>query len=622
LNEKKNILRRGISLFFRLIKIYIVPLFPFVQRTILPSSSRWRRRFFSRLQGKFTWIPNEYDHWLKQQSVGNSLTPLSEPMALQPLISLIMPVYNVRPQWLQAAVDSVRKQSYGNWELCIADDCSTDQNLRPLLHEIVRQDERIRVRFLEKNIGIAGASNAALAMAHGQFVGLLDNDDELADCALWEVVQVINRQPDVDLIYSDEDKITEKGKRYAPFFKPDFAPDTLRSYNYICHFTVIRQDVLKMVGGFRQGYDGSQDYDLFLRVTERTKRITHIPKILYHWRAVEGSVGKDGTAKMYAYESAKKALSDHLQHLGLQAEVENGLFRGSYHLKYRIENQPEVAIIIPSRDKVSLLKRCIDSIIKKTTYPRFSIWIVDNNSQEKKTFSYYGQLKDNDRVRVIRYEKEFNFSSLNNFAVQQILADYLLFLNNDTEVVTPEWLEELLGLGQRSEVGAVGCLLCYGNDTVQHGGVIVGIGGVAGHAHKHFFCGENGYFGRLKVVQNFSAVTAACMLVRKSVFDQVGGFTEELSHAFNDVDLCLKIREKGYLIVYTPFARLYHHESISRGFENSSDKRERFTRELRYMKERWHDELKKGDPYYNLNLSLIREDFSLNINTFTFHAEE
>ncbi len=543
-------------------------------------------------------------------------------MVLQPLISLIMPVYNVKPEWLLAAVDSVKKQVYTNWELCIADDCSTNQALRGLLHEIAGQDERIHIQFLEQNIGIAGASNAALAMAQGQFVGLLDNDDELADCALWEVVQVINRQPDIDLIYSDEDKITETGKQYVPFFKPDFSPDTLRSYNYICHFTVIRQDILKAAGGFRQGYDGSQDYDLFLRVTERTKQIYHIPKILYHWRAVEGSVGKDGTAKMYAYESAKKALSGHLERSGMQAEVEDGLFLGSYHLKYRLNNQPEIAIIIPSRDKVGLLKQCVESILKKTTYPQFTIWIVDNNSRKKKTFSYYEQLKGNDKVRVIGYEKEFNFSSLNNFAARQILADYLLFLNNDTEVVTSEWLEELLGLGQRTEVGAVGCLLCYGNDTVQHGGVIVGIGGVAGHAHKHFFCDESGYFGRLKVVHNLSAVTAACMLVRKSVFDEVGGFTEELSHAFNDVDLCLKIRGKGYLIIYTPFARLYHYESISRGFENSSSKRERFVRELRYIKERWHDELKKGDPYYNPNLSLKKEDFSLNFDMDSSSVED
>lgn len=540
---------------------------------------------------------------------------------MQPLISLIMPVYNVRPEWLRAAVDSVIRQSYTNWELCIADDCSTDHDLKQLLHEISRRDERIHIRFLQQNIGIAGASNAALSMAHGQFIALLDNDDELADGALWEVALEINRHPDTDLIYSDEDKITEKGERYAPFFKPDFSPDTLRSYNYICHFAVMRRDILQEVGGFRSGYDGSQDYDLFLRITERTNQIIHIPKILYHWRAVEGSVGRDGTAKMYAYESAKKALSEHLERLGILARVEDGRFLGSYHLKYTVKNQPEVAIIIPSCDKVDLLRQCVDSILQKTTYSHFTIWIVDNNSREEETFAYYEELKDNDRLRVISYEREFNFSSLNNFAARQILADYYLFLNNDTEVVTSEWLQELLGLGQRPEVGAVGCLLCYGNNTVQHGGVIIGIGGVAGHAHKHFFCDEPGYFGRLQIVQNLSAVTAACMLVRKSVFDEVGGFTEELSHAFNDVDLCLKIRKKGYLIVYTPFARLYHYESISRGFENSSAKRKRFAREIKYMQMKWHDELTKGDPYYNPNLSLQREDFGLKINTFSSEAK-
>ena len=599
-----------------MVKIYILPHCPFAQRILLPALGRFRRRVLSCLQGRYAWIPSEYHCWLQQQSSVPSFMSCPEVMTLQPLISLVMPVYNVRPKWLQAAVDSVTKQSYTNWELCIADDCSTDRELKHLLHEISRRDKRIHIRFLKQNIGIAGASNAALSMAHGQFVGLLDNDDELADGALWEVALEINRHPDIDLIYSDEDKITDKGKRYAPFFKPDFSPDTLRSYNYICHFTVIRRDILKAVGGFRQGFDGAQDYDLFLRVTERTKRVAHIPKILYHWRAVEGSVGKDGTAKLYAYESAKKALSEHLERLGLQVKVEDGLFLGSYHLKYTTENQPEIAIIIPSCDKVDLLRQCVDSILQKTTYSQFTIWIVDNNSLEKETFDYYEELKGNDRVRVIRYEKEFNFSSLNNFAARQILADYFLFLNNDTKVITPEWLEELMGPARRSEVGAVGCLLCYGNNTVQHGGVIIGIGGIAGHAHKHFFCDEHGYFGRLHVVQNLSAVTAACMLVRKSVFDEVGGFTEELSHAFNDVDLCLKIRKKGYLIVYTPFARLYHYESISRGFENSSGKRERFTRELKYMQERWHDELKKGDPYYNPNLSLQREDFSLKINTF------
>jgi len=525
-----------------------------------------------------------------------------------------MPVYNVRPQWLHEAIDSVCGQTYANWELCIADDCSTDGQIRRLLMHYTKKDARIRVCFLETNQGIAGASAAALKMARGEFIGLLDNDDILAANALAQVVRLINRQPDIDLIYSDEDKITEQGQRYAPFFKPDFGPDTLRSYNYICHFTVMRADVVRAVGGFRPGYDGSQDYDLFLRVCDYTDRIAHIPEILYHWRAVQGSVGKDGAAKPYAYASAKKALSDHLQRQGLRGEVEDGFFLGSYHIKYEIPDLPELTIIIPTKNKAQVLQRCIESILEKTTYANYRILIVDNGSSEPDTLGYYEQLAREERIRIIHYAREFNFSALNNFAVRQVQSEYFVFLNNDTEVISPQWLEEMIGLGQRQDVGAVGALLLYDNDTVQHGGVIIGIGGIAGHAHKHYFADEEGYFGRLQVVQNFSAVTAACLLLRRHVFDEVGGFSEELSHAFNDVDLCLKIREKGYLNVYTPFARLYHHESISRGFEATAAKRRRFKHEIHYMQEKWHDVLTHGDSYYNPNLSLTKEDFSLKIS--------
>ncbi len=613
MNEKKNICKRGISFFCRCVKIYILPLFPFLQRTVLPASGRLRRRLLARFQGKFRRFPREYDRWLKNHPVVTNSSSADSIAALQPLVSLVMPVYNVQPQWLCEAVESVRGQRYANWELCIADDCSTDPELRRLLMDFSDKDKRIQVRFLKENLGIAGASNAALSMAHGEFVGLLDNDDLLADNALLEMVRGINRQPDVDLIYSDEDKITEQGVRYAPFFKPDFGPDTLRSYNYICHFTVMRTDVVRAVGGFRSGYDGSQDYDLFLRICDYTTRIAHIPEILYHWRAVEGSIGKDGAAKPYAYDSAKKALADHLQRRGLPAEVEDGFFIGSYHIRYAIPEPPKVTIIIPTRDKVRVLQRCIDSILEKTTYTNYQILVVDNKSCEQDTLDYYDELAREHRIRIIHYDKEFNFSALNNFAVRQVGSDYLVFLNNDTEVISPQWLDEMVGLGQRQDVGAVGCLLFYDNDTVQHGGVIIGIGGIAGHAHKHYSADEEGYFGRLKVVQNLSAVTAACLLVRRQVFDEVGGFTEELSHAFNDVDLCLKIREKGYLNVYTPFARLYHHESISRGLETSRAKRARFNRERCYCEERWQRILRQGDPYYNPNLSQDREDFSLNL---------
>jgi GT2 family glycosyltransferase len=320
---------------------------------------------------------------------------------------------------------------------------------------------------------------------------------------------------------------------------------------------------------------------------------------------------------MYAYDSGKRALADHLDRLGRKGTVDDGLFLGSYHIRYALDSRPGITIVIPTKDKVEVLRRCIESILNKTTYDRYSILVVDNGSRQEETLTYYSSLANDPRIRIISYEKPFNFSALNNFASQECSGEYLLFLNNDTEIITPDWLEEMLGLGQQDEIGAVGCLLLYGNETVQHGGVIVGIGGVAGHAHKFFSAREEGYFGRLKVVQNLSAVTAACMLVRKSVFDCVGGFSEELSHAFNDVDLCLKIQKKGYRIAYTPFARAYHHESISRGFETSRKKRERFNNEIRFMQQRWGQVLQQGDPYYNPNLTLVKEDFSLATDDFS-----
>ena len=573
-----------------------------VQRRIMPPLIRCGllRRPYDR------WMDSERQA-LEQIDVDTVLAGLDR----RPVISLIMPVYNVRPEWLKQAIRSVRQQLYGQWELCIADDCSTDPELRDLLNRSSDLDERIQVRFLDINLGIAGASNAALEMATGEFVGFLDHDDELASDALLEVVRAIDRDPDVDCIYSDEDKISEQGKRYDPFFKPGWSPDTLRSYNYLCHFTVIRKQMVDAAGGFRPGYDGSQDYDLFLRVTEGARKIVHIPRILYHWRAIEGSVGKQGEAKMYAYESAKKALADHLGRVGYQAEVEDGLFLGSYHLKYRLENQPAIAIIIPTKDNIDVLRRCLDSITAKSTYADYRIVLVDNGSTEQKTLSYYETLREHENIQLLHDDRPFNFSAINNLAARAIDADYLLFLNDDTEVISPGWLEEMSGLAQRSDVGAVGCLLSYPDDTVQHGGIIVGIGGVAGHAHKYFPRGDFGSFGRLKVVQNLSAVTAACLMTRRSVFEEIGGFDEALSHAFNDVDFCLRIREKGYLVVYTPFAELYHHESLSRGYENTKEKRHRFDLERLYCEERWVEILEQGDPYYNRNLNLEREDFEI-----------
>lgn len=603
--------------FFRcLIRGHLFFAFPTLQQTIGSVVKRFTRKYIKTPLGKSGFIRDEYTIWMEKERQALLAANESEEIAAfaaKPLISLVMPVYNVKTEWLRKAVDSVEKQSYPNWELCMADDCSTDPELITVLKEMAAGDDRIKVRFLERNKGIAGASNSALELAVGEFIGLLDNDDELAPNALFEVVRTINAQPQVDFIYSDEDKISEKGKRYHPFFKPDWSPDSFRSYNYLCHFSVIRRKLVLEAGGFREGYDGSQDYDLFLRVVDRSRNIVHIPKILYHWRAIDGSVGKQGEAKMYAYDSAKKALADHLERNGLSGTIKNGFFLGSYHLNYAVDSSPEVAIIIPTKDKVDILKRCIDSILNKTTYERYRIVIVDNSSEEEATKQYYEELAQKSKIEILTYDLPFNFSAINNYAVSKVDSEYLLFLNNDTEVITSNWIEEMLGYCLRSDVGAVGSLLYYTNNTVQHGGIIMGIGGVAGHSHKYFPRDDYGYFGRLKTVQNLSAVTGACLLMRTEVFEEIGGFEEELSHAFNDVDLCLRIRNKGYLIVYTPFAQLYHHESISRGYENTPEKRQRFNRERRYCEERWFDVLEAGDPYYNPNLTLVQEDFSVRI---------
>ena len=607
---------RTADVFRNLIRVHLFNWFPSLQISILPRFKRWSRNIVFLPLVRLGICKDEYQKWiaLEQQALAATAEHVAEDIQsfdYSPQISLVMPVYNVKPKWLRSAVQSVQKQSYTNWQLCIADDCSTDPQLKILLKELAAAEQRISLLFLEKNQGIAGASNAACKMATGDYVGLLDNDDELASNALYEVVKAVNREPDIDCIYSDEDKISEGGHRYDPFFKPDWSPDTLRSYNYLCHFTVVKRALLEKVGRFRPGFDGSQDYDLFLRVTEQANRIVHIPHILYHWRAIEGSVGKRGDAKMYAYDSAKKALQQHLQRVGRQGQVENGIFLGSYRIRYQLPEQPTVTIIIPTKDKVDILKRCIDSIIDRSTYANYQIVIVDNGSEEAATFDYYQALNAQSAVTILYYDHPFNFSAINNFAVEAVEGEYLLFLNNDTEVISTDWLEEMVGYAQRPDVGAVGSLLYYTNNTVQHGGIIVGIGGVAGHSHKYFPRPEYGYFGRLKTVQNLSAVTAACMMIKRSVFKEVGGFEEKLSHAFNDLDLCLKIREKGYLIVYTPFAELYHHESISRGYENTPQKKQRFAEERAFCEERWTTVLDQGDPYYNPHLSLDREDFSI-----------
>ena len=524
----------------------------------------------------------------------------------KPKISLVMPVYEVEKKWLKKAFESVFNQLYRNWELCVVDDASTQKKTRSFLSRY-QGHQKVKIKFLDQNMGIAAASNEALALAEGEFVGFLDHDDELSKDALFEVVQFLNKHPEAELIYSDEDKIDLKGKRVNPFFKPDYSPDLLLSFNYICHFLICRQKLLQEVKGLRKGFEGSQDYDLLLRLTERTNQIHHIPKVLYHWRQVKGSTSLSHKQKKAHISSSMKALRQALERRNIKGTVEQGinfdLFE-SYRVKRKIENHPKISVIIPTRDKVRFLKTCVHSIQEKTDYQNYEILIVDNKSREKETLDFLSDLEKKENIRIIKYHDEYNFSRINNFAVSHARGSHIFFLNNDIEVISQEWMTSMLEHSQREEVGAVGAKLIYPDNTIQHAGTVVGLGGVAAHSHKKFPSDSNGYFGFLNTIRNTSAVTAACMMLRKKVFEEVGGFDEEnLPVGFNDVDICLELRKRGYLIVYTPYASLYHYESQTRPPVLDPD-------EEKFMKKKWGQVL-LSDPYYNPNLSLDSEDYRI-----------
>lgn len=536
----------------------------------------------------------EYQEWVRRHEPGPvalaRMRAESEGWSYRPLISIVMPVYNPEEAWLREAIHSVQDQAYTNWELCIADDASTKPHVRAILDEFAQGDARIKVAYREQNGGIAAASNSALSLASGDFVGFLDHDDILKPNALYEVVRYLQEHPDVRVVYSDEDKLLPDGKLGSPFFKPDWSPDLLLSSNYMTHFTVIRRDLLCEVGGFREGYDGAQDYDLFLRVTERVPWVGHIAKPLYTWRMVPGSAAMSTDAKPYAYEAAQRALSDALARRGMDGKVEPGRVLGWYYVRYQLRGTPLVSIIIPTRDRLDLLKRCIESIEKKSTYRNFEILIVDNQSKDVATLTYLEQSP----YRVLAYPEEFNYSKILNFAVRHAQGEHLLFLNNDTEVISPGWIEALLEQSQRSEVGAVGARLLFPDGRVQHEGIVIGLVGSAAANVDH-----GGYFGLGWAIRNFSAVTGACMMVRREVFEELGGFDEDLRVAFNDVDFCLRARNRGYLVVYTPLAELYHYESATRGRLHPIEDDVRF-------RKRWGDPSQFRDPYYNPNLDLRR----------------
>jgi len=556
----------------------------------------------------------DYELWIKQNEPDNhALSRMKKEaklFAYRPKISIITPVWNTEERWLRAAINSVLAQTYENWELCIADGGSDKHYIKEILEEYSIRDARIKIKLLEENKGIAGNTNEALLLATGDFISFLDHDDELAPFALYEVVRLLNLKPDVDFIYSDEDKLDETGKRCDAFFKPDWSPDLLLSMMYTCHLGVYRKELVDLIGGLRTGFDGSQDYDFVLRFTEHTNpvKIVHISKILYHWRKVSGSIASDPNAKnLINIDAAKKSLKDALLRRGIKGEIFDGKWISSYRVRREISGNPRVSIIIPTRDRLDLIKKCIDSIINKTTYCNYELIIVDNNSSEYETIDYLSKLGS----LVVSYPGKFNFSKIINHTVNFVSGDYLMLLNNDVEVISPDWVEAMLEHAQRKDVGAVGCKLIYPQETIQHAGVILGLSPdprnrVAGHIFTQQPHNSHGYFGLADVIKNLSAVTAATMLIRKNIFEEVGGFDENLAVSYNDVDICLKIREKGYLIIYTPYAELMHHESISRG-DNLDES------EVRYMLEKWGSALKK-DPYYNRNLSLRSCNCEVNLS--------
>ncbi len=527
--------------------------------------------------------------------------------------SIVVPLYNTPEKFLHEMIRSVIDQTYADWELCMADGSDEAHgNVERICRQYMRKDLRIKYQRLEENLGISGNTNACLEMATGDYIGLFDHDDLLHPAALHEVMRAICEQ-DADFIYTDENTFHEKPEdAFCPHFKPDYAPDTLRSYNYICHFTVFSRELLDEVGKFRREFDGSQDYDMVLRLTEKASRIVHIPEILYFWRAHGGSVAGDISAKPYTLDAARRALGEHLDRVGLVGEVEDSSIPSTYRIKYAISGWPKVSIVIPNMDHADTLRTCISSILEKTTYENFEIVIIENNSRKEETFAYYDELKTDPRIQIVTWEGKFNYSAINNFGVREAATgEYILLLNNDIEVITPDWLQEMLMFAQRPDVGAVGAMLYYPDDTIQHAGVVLGIGGVAGHAHKYFPRGDFGYMSRATIAQDLSVVTAACVMLPRTVWDEVGGLDETFEVAFNDVDLCMRIRKAGYLIVWTPYAELYHYESKSRGAEDTPEKKKRFEGEVRRFQARWKSELAAGDPYYNPNLTLVREDFSV-----------
>lgn len=548
--------------------------------------------------------------------------------------SILVPLFNTPKEFLTAMLDSVVDQTYENWELCLADgsDAAHDyvgeicREYKEKDKEYTQRDStnknegksRIVYKKLDKNEGISGNTNRCFAMATGEYIGLFDHDDILHPSALYEYAKAINEQ-DADYIYCDETtfKNSDINKMLTMHFKPDYAVDNLRANNYICHFSVFSRHLLDGDELFRSRFDGSQDHDMILRLTDKAEKVVHVPKLLYYWRSHAGSVASGIEAKTYAIDAAKGAVADHLKNHGYKHFKITGTraFETIFKVSYQIIGNPKISIVIANKDHEEDLRRCITSIIEKSTYDNYEIIVVENNSETPEIWKYYKELEQNERVRIVTYEGAFNYSAVNNLGVREAQGEYILLLNNDTQVITVNWMEELLMYAQRDDVGAVGAKLYYGNKTIQHAGVVLGLGAhrTAGHTHYGQHRENLGYMGRLCYTQNVSAVTGACLMVSKELFEQAGGLDESFAVSLNDVDFCIKLRQAGYLNVFTPFAELYHFESVSRGLDDQGEKAKRYNEESARFREKWREVLEKGDPYYNPNFSLDRSDFSLKV---------
>ena len=569
--------------------------------------------FFGRLFGKENVAEGGYEAWLARHKADKRVLRRQKhaSFAQKPLISIVIPLYCTPLPYLKELIESVRRQSYENWQLCLADG-SPDDKAKEFLEKHYGREKRIVYQKLKENGGISANTNAAAELAKGEYLMFCDHDDTLEPDALYEIVKAIN-DIDADVVYTDEDKVSMDGRHYFdPNFKPDFNLFRLRENNYICHIFVVRKSLTDETGMLRSEFDGAQDFDFILRCCEKAKKITHIPKVLYHWRCHMDSTAADPSSKAYAYEAGRKAIREHYQRMGIDAKVDMTERPGWYRSHIKTQGNPMVSIIIPNKDHTDDLELCLFSMSRKSTYRNYEILIVENNSEKEETFEYYKKLPERyPKVRMLTWEKEFNYSAINNFAAEEAQGEYLLFLNNDVEILTPDWIEEMLQNCQQENVAAVGAKLYYPDDTIQHAGVVLGLGGIAGHIMCRASREDPGYFGRMISVQEISAVTAACMMVKKSEFDSVKGFDETFQVAFNDIDLCMKFRAAGKKIIFTPYAELYHYESKSRGLEDTPEKQFRFDKEVKRFQEKWAQQLEMGDPYYSPNLSVTEGDCSL-----------